>query len=104
VIAEALATVIKSLDEPLLEELYKVFAKVTLVSNGEKWPSLEDDAVFDDWFCGEYIEMSKWVGESIRFNFLPFISASSLGSALGKVAARGAKMASEPTSPTSPTA
>lgn len=75
----AVAALIDALDDGTAEELYEVFGKSCLVRNGERWPQLEG-VVFDTHFAGRYVEMSKWLGEMIVFNFAGFLGDMSLGS------------------------
>lgn len=97
--ARAVSDLITELDEPTYEALCQAFTRRSTLVQGEKRPPLN----FDMQFAGNYLAMSKWLGECIMFNFGNFSDGASLGKlidlAKARVAAAAAsKSQSQPTS------
>lgn len=91
-IAAAVKLLTEELDEETFEMLCKAFAGRCQLRNGDKWPDLSD-ALFDQHFAGDYVSMTKWVGENIMFNFANFSGDASLGKLLAMVTAKAATKA-----------
>lgn len=56
--------------EETYEEMFDIFAEVSEVKVGDKWPRLSD--VFDVHFSGNYQEMADWVSWCKEVNFKNF--------------------------------
>lgn len=96
----AIAKALQSLDRETLAEMYQVFGASCEVRVDERWPKLTD-VIFDEHFSGRYVSMSKWLLESVVFNFADFLGDISLGKIGGMMQA--AVAASKRPSPTAST-
>ncbi len=94
----ALDGLINGIESEVLDELCEAFGKVTEVQvkgdQGEKWPTLTG-VIFDQHFAANYLEMTKWIGESIMWNFASFLGEASLGSAIARVQVMVSKFQSQ---------
>jgi hypothetical protein len=87
-IAGALSNLLRSLDPELVTELCGVFGGFSEVEIEGKWPRVKN--VFDQYFAGKYMHMTKWLVECCRHNFADFFDAGSLMSVLGSQASTSA--------------
>ncbi|HVJ26395.1 MAG TPA: hypothetical protein VM493_02600 [Vicinamibacterales bacterium] len=103
-IVTAIAAAVRSIDHATAAKFYAAFGPMSKVrvpgqsvGEPERWPTLEG-AVFDDHFAGNYVEMTEWLVQSIKFNFLGFFGDGSLASLAAKVRAATKDLKSTTTS------
>lgn len=94
IVVTAIAEAVKAIDDETAESLYDVFGPMTRVNtSGDNWPLVSD--VFDDHFAKVgYVDMSRWLWESIVFNFASFLEGGSLGKMIDQAMARAKETAS----------
>ena len=95
-IAGSIGGFIRGMDVKTVELFRAAFAKRSRYREGDRWPELTDQ-LFDQHFAGEYVRMTKWLGECAMFNFASFLGEQSLTSLIDMVKRKGL---SKPGSPT----
>jgi len=77
-LAMAVGTVIEDLDENIFVDFCKAFtARTRLRTDADQWPEMTE-AMFDLHFAGRYIDMTKWLGECLLFNFGDYFGEASI--------------------------